>query len=503
MKHMKKVLACLLALVTMMSFVTGCGAPDDAGAGEGKDTLLYAYNGELGNLDPNMRNTNGAILAAQSMFDTLFDPYTAEHAPRVATGYVCSDDGMEYTITLRDDVTFHDGTKVTAKDVKYSIENNAQSPLQATYSTGIAEVTVVDDQTVKVKLESPSGLLIYNLSNIYILPSELHASMTSEAFAEKPIGCGPYKFVSKDVSGEIVMEAYEEYYRGAAAIKNLKGYSYSDDYTRAIALENGEVDIARVGDQNAAVLKDNENFQLLICENNFVEYLILNNNTEPLNNPLVRQAIAYAVNRDMIVQAVVPESGFANSIICAPSMEGYSADVPTYDYNPEKAKQLLAEAGITTPLDLGAFDVMASNATIAEVVQSNLADIGINVTIQQSDVGAFFDLGANGGINIGFFGGGWGGSFGHLADILSATTGTMNWSGYNSAEFDSAIAEAIATADPAERAEGYKKALEIVQTDVPLVNLYGFGYVFGADADLNAEVYVDGNMYFYDMSWKN
>lgn len=496
---MKKALACVLALIMVMGLMVGCGSTTGKGT---RDTILYGYNGDLGNLDPNMRNTNGAILAAQQMFDTLFDPCTAEHGPKLAERYEVSEDGMEYTIYLRDDVTFHNGTKFTAKDVKYSIENNAQSPLQAAYSGGIAEIAVVDDLTVKITLEAPSGLLIYNLSNVYILPSELHASMSSEEFAENPVGCGPYKFVSKDVSGEIVMEAYKDYYLGAASIKTLKGYSYSDDYTRAIALENGEVDIARVGDQNATLLEDNEKFQLLICENNFVQYLILNNTVEPLNNPKVRQAIAYAVNRDMIVQAMAPRSGFANPIICAPSMEGYSEDVPTYEYNPEKAKQLLAEAGIATPLDLGAFDVMAAHASVAEVVQSNLADIGVNVTIQQSDTGAFFDRGANGSINIGYFGGGWGGSFGHLADILS-TTGTMNWSHYDSPDFDSAMAQAIATADAAERAANFKKALEIVQTDVPLVNLYGYGYVFGANADLNATVHADGVLNFYDMSWKS
>lgn len=495
---MKKAIAILLALTMVVGLLSGCG-----GSGSDTDTIVYGYNGDLGNLDPNMRDTNGAILAALTMFDTLLDPYTDDYAPKLADHYEMNEDGTEYTFYLRDDVTFHDGTKLTAKDVKYSIENNMSSPLHAVYSDGIQDISVVDELTVKITMEEPSGLLLYNLAHIFILPSELHASVSSEEFAANPVGCGPYQFVSKNVSGEIVMEAYDGYFLGAAEVKNIKGYSYSDNYSRAIALENGEIDIGIVNDEAISGLEANDKTKVVKCQNEVLQFLVLNTTVEPLDNPKVREAIAYAINRDMIVQAVYPESGFANSILCAPSMEGYSTDVTTYDYNPEKAKALLAEAGIQTPLDLGTLDIMARDVSVAEIVQSNLEDIGLHVTIQQSDTGAFFDIGGNGSMVTGIFGGAWGGSFGHLDEILgSSNVGDgMNWSRYTNPEFDSVMQTAISTVDQAAREESYRQALEIVQTDLPLVNLYGYDSVFGAAANLNAVIHTNGFMSFYEMSW--
>lgn len=495
---MKKVSALLLALVMVVGLMSGCG-----GSGTDSDAVVYGYNGELGNLDPNMRDTNGAILASITMFDTLLDPYTDDYVPKLAEHYDVGGDGTEYTFYLRDDVTFHDGTKLTAKDIKYSIENNMESPLHAVYSDGIKDITVINDLTVKVTTEEPSGLLLYNLAHIFILPSELHASMTSEEFAEHPIGCGPYKFVSKNVSGEIVMEAYEDYFLGEAEIKTVKGYSYTDDYSRAIALENGEIDIGVVNDESVASLEANEKTKVVQCDTEMIRFLVLNTSVAPLDNPTVREAIAYAINRDMIVQAVRPESGIVNSILCAPSMEGYSENVTTYDYNPEKAKELLAEAGITTPYDLGTLDIMAVDVSAAEIIQSNLADIGLNVTIQQSDTGAFFDIGSNGSMITGIFGGAWGGAFGHFIEILDSSNidGGMNWSHYNSAEFDAMMQKAISTVDKTEREENYRQALEMVQTDLPLVGLYSYDYSYGVSTNLNAVIHTNGFISFYEMSW--
>lgn len=495
---MKKCLAILLSAVLMCGVLSGCG-----GSGEDGSELTYAYNGELGNLDPNMRDTDGAIMASMSMFDTLLDPYSGEYESRVAERYEVSEDGITYTFYLRDGVTFHDGTAVTAADVKYSIENNMNSPLHAVYSDGLKEINVIDDKTVEVIAEDPNSLVLYNLAHIYILPSELHSSMTSEEFAKNPIGCGPYKFVSKNVSGEIVMEAYEDYYRGAASIKHLKGYSYSDDYSRSIALENGEVDIARVNDEAAPSLEANEDTQVIYSKNEIIQFLVLNTTVEPLDNPKVREAIAYAIDREMIVKAMYPETGYVNSILCAPAMQGYTEDVPTYEYNPDKAKELLEEAGVQTPCDLGTLDIMQRDTSVAEIVQSNLEAIGLNVTIQMNDTGAFFEMGGNGSITVGVFGGAWGGALGHLAEITTSDNigGGMNWARYANPEFDEYLAKAISSIDESEMQDNYKKALEILQTDLPYVNIYGYDQVFGASKDLNAVVHNNGVMDFYAMSW--
>ncbi len=484
----------------------GSAAPGPAApSSSAKDTIVYGYNGDLGNLDPSMRNTNGSILATITMFDTLLDPYSENYAPKLADHYEVNDAGTEVTFYLRDDVTFHDGTKLSANDVKYSIENNMTSPLHAVYADGVKEITVVDDLTVKVIMEEPSGLLLYNLAHIYIIPADLHAAMTSEKFAEHPIGCGPYKFVSKDVSGEIVMEAYEDYFLGAAPVKTLKGYSYSDDYSRAIALENGEIDIGRVNDAAIESLKANAKTKVMPGLNEMVQFVVLNTTVAPLDNPKVREAIAYAIDRDMIVKARYPNSGFVNSILCAPTMEGYSTDVSTYTYDPEKAKALMQEAGVSTPIDLGSLEIMARDVSDAEIVQSNLAAIGINVAIRQSDVGAFFDIGGNGSMVIGIFGGAWGGSFGHMNEIIgSSNIGEgMNWSSYSNTEVDRLMQQATATADQNGRAALFTQALALVQTDLPMVNLYSYDYTFGAAADLDAVVHINGEMAFYEMSWAN
>jgi peptide/nickel transport system substrate-binding protein len=499
---MKRLLWVLSLVVFSTVFFSGCGGGKEKQA-ETKNSFTFAYYAEISTLDANHRVGPGDIWLTRNIFDTLINYQSDKVEYRIARSYKISDDQKEYTFYLRDDVYFHDGTNLTARDVAYSIEDCRTSEVQSMYAEGISSTEIVNDYEIIIKADEPSGLILYNLNSLLIVPAEIREKIGPEAFGKNPVGSGPYKFISWDVSGKVEIEAYDKYILGTPPIKHITALLIIDEYARTIALENNEIDFARLSETGYATIKDNPKLQTYANRNFLITFILLNVNKKPFDNVKVRQAIAYAVNREMMYKIRNPETGEVNSIMCPKAVYGYTPDIPVYDYNPEKARQLLVEAGIKTPYDIGTIDVWDSLKGLAEVYQNNLGEIGLTATINVIDFATYFKMGAKGELNTGVFSGSWGFDLGHYFELWGTyAIGSMNWTGYSNSDLDKYMNAGIHNTVDSVRRENYKKALEILQAQVPLIHLYDCKTVYGATKDLDIPFYPDGDFSFANITWK-
>ena len=224
-------------------------------------------SGDIETLHPSDYSTTIEINILNQVYDKLIymNPDGAEDPePRIAESWEISEDGLDYTFHLRDDIKFHDGTPLTAEDVKFSLEMYQNSDYQSANVDGLDTVEVVDDSTVVCHLSSPYSPFLLGISACNIASKAYSESVSAEEFASTPNGCGPYRYVSRASGSNVVLEANEDYYGGAPEIKKVTFEVIPDTTTTAIALQTGEVNFAEIASSNLVMLESNP--QITIAE---------------------------------------------------------------------------------------------------------------------------------------------------------------------------------------------------------------------------------------------
>lgn len=217
---MKRLTALLAAAAMAVSLV---GSALTVSASEGKTDLVIAMEVDIDTLHPSDYSTAVEHNILNQIYDTLiYMNLDGNHdpEPRLAESYEISEDGLDYTFHLRDDATFHDGTPVTAEDVKFSLELYMDSAYQGSKVTGLSSVEATDDHTVVCHLDNPYSPFLLGVSQVYIA-SKAYYESAGDDFVNAPVGSGPYKFVSRTSGSNVILEAYEDYYRGAPSIKDV------------------------------------------------------------------------------------------------------------------------------------------------------------------------------------------------------------------------------------------------------------------------------------------
>ena len=217
---MKKAITCFLTL--------GLAAVLSLGAmAAGRTDINIAIDADVDSFHPADWNTTVEKNITDQIYDTLmFVPMDGDESkiePRIAESYEVSEDGLIYTFHIRDDVTFHDGSALTAQDCAFSVQLYIDSEYQGT-SADVGSVEAVDDKTLVVTLNAPFAPFLMDICSMHIGSKAYHESASAEEFMSQPIGSGPYKFVSHAIDTSVVLEAYDGYYRGEAAIKNVTYY---------------------------------------------------------------------------------------------------------------------------------------------------------------------------------------------------------------------------------------------------------------------------------------
>ncbi|RYG73737.1 ABC transporter substrate-binding protein [Lentibacillus lipolyticus] len=510
----------MLAFLFMIAACSGDGGADTAstdGESEEENTegdsgsdeeqvLVYARGGDSTSLDFASVSDGESSRVTKNIYDSLLD-YERDSfdvVPGLAHDWEVSDDGLKYTFHLEEGVTFHDGTDFNAEAVKINFERWADPeheyafkdegyayPLYGTMFGGykgdedhiIKEINVVNDYEIEFVLKEPQGSFLQNMAMHYFaITSPAALEKYGPDIGENPVGTGPFQFVSWTKDDQIVLEKFEDYRKdGLPKLDKLIYEVIPENSARLIALRSGDVDIIDgVNPDDASGIKSEDGLKLYVRGENNVGYLGMNVEKEPLDDKLVRQAINHAVDNESIVEALY--AGYATPAVnlIPPNYMGYNDEIEGYEYDPERAKELLAEAGKDDGLELDLWVMPVSRPympdpeTVAEIVQNNLKEVGIKTNIVREEWAPYLEKTSQGEQELFLLG--WSGSngdpdyfFGSL--LHGDNIGGENRSFYQNEKVDELIDQAATEIDQDKRAELYKEIQTLLHEDAPGVNL--------------------------------
>ena len=500
----KELLLYLLFTAALMLLFTGCGENYIEKA-ENEESLTVALAADVDSLHPSDYSTNIESQILDQVYDTLLYmdmSGSKDPEPRLAETWDVSDDGMTYTFHLRKDATFHDGTPVTAQDVVFSLELYQNSNYQNGYVDGLDSAESTDDYTVICHMQHPYSPFLLGVSRVHIA-SKNYYETSPDTFASQPMGSGPYCFVSREKGSKIILDAYAKYYRGEAAIKHVTFKIIPDATTKAIALQTGEVNFGVIDSSSILALKGNDRIDIERIQSSSFTYVSMNLEKAPYDNQLVRQAINYALDRQTITDICYDGEAEVNSNLCSKERLGYTEEQKKYDYDPEKAKELLKEAGITTPYDLGSMLVPERYSNIATVVQSQLHEVGLEVKIEVKEFNAYISDLTQGNYGITALNMTLEGDTQQMA--LALTTdyiGMANNARFSDPEIDDLFEKSGESNDQEERKELYNEIFSKVQELAVYGAICNPYQLFAHNRELNcSQIGYEGFYYIYDFSW--
>jgi peptide/nickel transport system substrate-binding protein len=396
--------ALALAMILGM-LLSGCTTGGNSGSGTGSSDgapksggiLRVATTADAVGFDPHLVSAYSSALVIEQAYNSLLKlDQDLKLVNDLAESYEVSGDGMVYTFKLHKGVKFHNGREMTAADVKYSLERvkDPTSPRAYTLEP-VASIDVVDDYTVKLSLSKPFAPLLVNLAGglMAIVPKETvekHGDLQNVMD-----GTGPFK-LKEYVPGQVIsLEKNPDYFKkGLPYLDGIEFKAMADETARLTSVRTGEVDvILEVPQKDVSSLKSDSSVVIVGGPGSWYDYIGINNNREPFADVKVRQALAYGVDRKAIVDIAL--FGEATPIKTGPIPPSHWAYVNDEAYKRDiaKAKQLLAEAGFPNgfkaTLKVGAD--YKSQVAIAQVVQSQLKDIGIEVEVKPMEWGLFID----------------------------------------------------------------------------------------------------------------
>jgi len=423
-----------------------------------------------------------------------------DYVPELASNIQRSDDGLTFTFMLRDGVTFHDGRPFTSADAKYTLDTVLGNSFakSASFFEGVGanrtayvkSVEAPDAHTLVIQLNKQWTGLLPNLVPIAIIPKDSYESQKTH-----PLGTGPFKFKTYDSSQQVVdMEANTAYWDGPPRIPSLRVRVISDSNAMQAELRSGRVDIAplptSLSPDAIQALSQDPNLSVHKFAGSNLNLLTFNTAEAPLDNVKVRQAIAYAIDREGMIRDLVQGQGkIAHSIL--PEESWAYTQGQTYRFDPAMAKKLLDEAGFRDPDGDGPqmrfakpiiFRISGSSASArqyAGVIQNYLKDLGIPVSIETSELNVLFESLRRGQFQMTY--GQWvGGNQDPIfyrdlfasSEIPTETRASRNRSRYRNAELDQILDEAGNTYDHAKAQPLYARAQEIVSRDVPVFPLW-------------------------------
>lgn len=487
---MKKYLNFLLAIPLTLFFVA-CGGNEKAAAPVKKDKLVYAQISEGKTLDPQDSTDQYSQVVTTQIYDRLLeiDEMTGKLVPGLADKWEKLDD-FTTVFYLNKDAKFHNGDFVKASDVKFTLERAKTKSKVAHLYKAIQAIEIKDDNTFKIITAEPFAPLLNHLSHkSAAILSEKYYNEVKDQYFQKPIGTGSYKFKEWIVGDRIVLEANDQYFKGKPSIKTVEIRGIPEENSRVIGLETGEIDIAEgVKTIGRNAILENKNLSLLEAPSVSTSYLGFSNKNPLLQDKEVRKAIVMGINREEIVKNLVfGDVKVANGFL-APNVFGYSKDSKITPYNPTEAKEIISKKGLVgTKLTLVTSNSQL-NAQIAEIVQAQLKQIGIDLTLQTLEWGAFLSATGNGDLNMFIMG--WGpstydGDYGLYPNFHSKQFGSNgNRSFYSNPKVDQLLDDAKKEMDVEKRRAMYVEVVNILNEDLPVLPLFYSNTVLGVTKKL-------------------
>ena len=423
------IFVCLLLIVGAFPLTADIAFKEQDFLKQQENVLIFGCSGDANKLDPADVTDSESIARTDSIFEGLveFKSGSTEIQPCLATSWVTSTDKKNITFTLRQGVKFHDGTDFNADAVVFSIERqyNTSHPYhqygQWEYwnfmFSDVKKIEKIDTYTVNIVLEKPNAAMMTSLAMFTVaIVSPSNAETWKEDAFKHPVGTGPFKFVEWVKDDHITVEANKGYWRGVPKLDKIIFRVITDPSARLLALQTGEIQGMEYPDPASLdSIKADNDLQLLTAPGMNIGYLAINNGYgyydtnhngihdldeawvktpgyfEPFTNKLVRQAINYAINKTSIVENIYKGTAIVAKNGMPPFMLGYNNDIVDYPYDPDKARDLLAEAGYPNGFNTTFWVMPVSRpymfdpAKIGEAIQGYLEAVNIHVEIYQID----------------------------------------------------------------------------------------------------------------------
>lgn len=473
----KRILAVFLAVAALTCLLCGCSGATTGGTGASDETTASSGGARTGSneitvgiaqdlddsLDPYLTTAAGTREVMFNVFEGLVKPdSTGDYVCAVASDYKVTENGKCYVFTLRDDVVFHNGAVCTSQDILYSFQTCADTTVNSSVAAALSAIESIsaDGNVVTIRLQEPNSDFLSMVASVYIVPADYADQAT------KPVGTGPFKFVSRSVQENIILEKHDDYYGTPAYLDKVTYKIYEDGNALFTALNSGALDLVAhlTSDQ---VNNLSNGYTVLEGTMNLVQALYLNHQVQPFDNVLVRQAMCYAVDVDAMLDLTADGHGTRVGSSMYPAFTKYfdPALSQRYPHDPEKAKELLSQAGYPDGFQ---FTIkVPSNYTphvnTAVVLAEQLKAVGITAQIQQVDWNTWVsEVYGNRDFEatvVGFD-----------ASTLNASSLLARWVSdngknminYHNADYDAAFDAAQASDKDEERTALYKQCLEIL-----------------------------------------
>lgn len=466
--------------------------------------LIIGRGGDTVGLDPIAQTDGESFKVTENVFDTLvgYAEETTEVVPSLAEKWEIAPDGLTYTFHLRSGIKFHDGTDFNAEAVKWNFErwsdkshpqhnkegfeyyNDMFGGYKGDETHIIKSVEAVDPQTVKFTLNRPLAPFIQNLgmSCFAIASPKAVQEAGPEKFNEKPVGTGPFKFVEWKRNDTITLEKNPDYWNaGFPKLDKIVFKVIPENTARLTALTSGEIDLMDgLNPDDAQTVKDNADLQLILRPSMNLGFVGFNVEKKPLDNPKVREALAYAINKPAIIEAFFAGLGQAAVNPLPPSIWGHNNDIKDREFSIDKAKQLLSEAGFPNGFKIKfwampvARPYMPDGVKIAEAIQQDLKKIGVEAEIVTMEWATYLEKTKAGEQEMFMLG--WTGDNGDPDNFLATLLDKNNIGGNNRTRWANEDAHKLLIAAQSattkeEREKLYLQVQEIIFKDVPMVPL--------------------------------
>ncbi len=472
-------------------------------------TLVFCSEGNPESLNPQIVTTTTGLNVGRLFFNTLvaFPPGSTEPVPSLAESWTVSDDGLEYVVHLRHGVKFQSNESFTpsremnADDVLFSFERQWRDdhPYHHVGDTNygyfkdmgmpslLKSIEKLDDYTVRFRLNRPEAPFIADLAMPFNsvqsaeYADQLLKAGTPEKIDEEPIGTGPFQFVSFQPDVAVRFRAFDQYWEGRQPIDTLVFSITPNAAVRLTKLKAGECHvIAFPSPGDRAAIEADPNLKFLEQEGLNIGYLAMNTTRPPFNDVRVRRAVNMAVDKEAIIEAVYQGAGVVAKNPIPPTLWSYDDDIQPYPYDPVAAQQLMIDAGLAEGFDTDLWYIPVSRPynpngkRVAELIQYDLAKIGIRATLKSADWATYRTVLQDGEFSMALYG--WTGDNGdpdNFLDVLlgctAARIGGNNIARWCNPDYDKLVTEAKRVSDHAEREKLYRQAQVIFHDEAPWV----------------------------------
>jgi len=481
-------------------------------------TLTMGVRGGPESLDPHYSALGSHAEAAKHIFDTLVWSGTdLQIEPGLATGWKPVDEDT-WEFELREGVTFHDGSDFDAEDVKFSIERIpvvTGPTTTAIYVRRVDEVEIVDPHTILIHTDGPAATLPYDFVRLFIVSSEAAADYStpetsSEGFnsGKAAIGTGPFRYASWEPKGDLVLDRFDDYWRGKPAWERVIRKEIPNDSSRLASLKAGQVDVINyVSSVDYLALERDSSVDTVLGDSVYIMNLQLDQREDtpmvrardgsdldenPLRDPIVREAIDLAIDRETMVDIVLEGLGKPANQMMPPGFFGSNDAIPVPDYDPARAKELLAEAGYPDGFQMDLYctaDRLPGDGAICQGLGQMFSQIGIETDVNAISKTVYFPAQAR--LDYSVFMNGWGTLTGEASYTLGALAhskddevkmGAFNRIEYANDDVDALLQEAATELDEPKRRALYEEAMARTMADRVYISIVQLQTVWAARA---------------------